>query len=71
MKTNISTLIARDKLPVHTIQEPHEQEFVKGPQEYSCQGDLKRLENKAQKMQKIIKNMTVGSRRKKFLRYYI
>lgn len=30
IKINISTLIARDKLPVHTIPEPHEQEFPMG-----------------------------------------
>ena len=57
MKINISTLIARDKLPVHTIPEPHEQGFVKDLLVYNCLGDLIHLENKEQKMQKKVKNM--------------
>lgn len=48
-KKNISTLIARDKLPVHIIQELHEQGFLMDRPEYNCQGDLKYLENKKQR----------------------
>jgi hypothetical protein len=39
-KKTISTLIARDKLPVHTILEQHEQEFVTDPLECNCQDGL-------------------------------
>ena len=56
-KKIISTLIARDKLPVHTILEPHAPEFVMGPREYNYLDDLKHSENKEQKKQKIIGNM--------------
>jgi hypothetical protein len=49
MKTNISTLIARDKLPVHTIPELHEQESVTDLPECNYLGGLTHLENKTQK----------------------
>lgn len=65
MKTNISTLIACDKLPVRTTPERRGLGFAEDPQGHSYLGDLKCWGNIIQKMQKITKNMIVGSRRKK------
>ena len=39
-KKNISTLIARDKLPVRTTPEPRAPGFEEDLQEYSYPGDL-------------------------------
>jgi hypothetical protein len=47
-KKNISPLIARDKLPVRTILELHEQEFLMDQQGHNCRGDLKYLGSKRQ-----------------------
>jgi len=51
-KKIISTLIARDKLPAHTIRELHVQEFEGGLLECSYLGDLKNLESIKQKTKK-------------------
>ena len=56
-KKNISTLITCDKLPVRTIQEQHELEFLANLPLYSYLDDLRHLGNIAQKMQKTVKNM--------------
>ena len=56
-KKIISTLIARDKLPVRTILGQHDLEFPKDLQECNYPDDLKHLGNKTKKRQKIIKNM--------------
>lgn len=45
LKKNIYTLIARDKLPVHTTRELHAQGFEEDPLEYSYLDDLKDLGN--------------------------